>query len=70
MSGISSGQSGKPPGDPPTEFSDDGAPELDDATQAQLGRVLAKYSNELVNQPIPDIFLSLLAELEAKERGQ
>lgn len=47
---------------------DEGVPELDQAIQERLGRILAAYSQELVTQPVPDIFLSLLAKLEAKER--
>jgi len=42
-------------------------PELDEQSQAQLGAVLARYGDALVIQPVPDIFFSLLAKLEAKE---
>jgi hypothetical protein len=41
---------------------------LDDQTQLQLGRILNRYSQDLINQPIPDSFLALLAKLEARER--
>ncbi|HXY58196.1 MAG TPA: NepR family anti-sigma factor [Methylocystis sp.] len=43
-------------------------PALDASTQLQLGRILSQYSQDLINQPVPDIFLALLAKLEARER--
>lgn len=43
-------------------------PALDAKTQLQLGRILSQYSQDLISQPIPDIFLALLAKLEARER--
>jgi hypothetical protein len=58
------------PGDQAAREANELLPELDAATQEKLGKVLARYSNELVSQPVPDIFLSLLAKLAAKERGE
>ena len=43
--------------------------ELDEAIQERLGRPLARCADELVLQPMPDVFLLLLAKIEAKERG-
>ncbi|HYA79755.1 MAG TPA: NepR family anti-sigma factor [Methylocystis sp.] len=43
-------------------------PALDASTQLELGRILGQYSQDLINQPIPDILLTLLAKLEARER--
>jgi hypothetical protein len=45
-------------------------PEIDEATQERLGRLLARDADQLVRQPMPDVFLSLLAKLEAKEQGE
>jgi hypothetical protein len=44
-------------------------PELDSKIQLLLGRALQCHYDDLVNAPIPDRFLVLLAELESKERG-
>jgi hypothetical protein len=44
-------------------------PELDAKIQVLLGRALQCHYDDLVNAPIPDRFLVLLAQLEAKERG-
>lgn len=44
-------------------------PELDTKIQVLLGRALQCHYDDLVNAPIPDRFLVLLAQLEAKERG-
>lgn len=43
--------------------------ELDPGIQDALGRALKAHYDDLVNAPIPDRFLVLLAELEAKERS-
>ena len=45
-------------------------PLLDAETQMRLGRVLEDYCQEIIREPVPDIFLSLLARLEAKERQE
>jgi hypothetical protein len=45
-----------------------GAVELDAKIQEALGRALKAHYDDLVSAPIPDRFLVLLAELEAKER--
>jgi hypothetical protein len=46
----------------------DGVFELDPKIQDALGRALKAHYDDLVSAPIPDRFLVLLAELEAKER--
>jgi len=45
-------------------------PEFDEATQQRLGRLLARSAELFVRLPIPDVFLLLLARMEAKERGE
>jgi hypothetical protein len=42
-------------------------PVLDAKIQEQLGLALSQYTKELLDQPIPESFLALLAELEARE---
>ena len=42
-------------------------PALDQKVQDAIGRSLKAHYDDLVNAPIPDKFLALLAELEAKE---
>ena len=69
MGGRHLDQAQKPPHPLGLEAQDEKTPELDEATQERLGRVLARYADELVRQPIPDEFLSLLAKLEVKERS-
>jgi hypothetical protein len=41
---------------------------LEPHIQEQLGRVLRTFCDDLINQPIPDKFVVLLAKLEAKQR--
>jgi hypothetical protein len=41
---------------------------LEPHIQEQLGRVLRSFCDDLVQQPIPDKFVVLLARLEAKQR--
>jgi hypothetical protein len=41
---------------------------LEPHIQEQLGRVLRSFCDDLVQQPIPDKFVMLLAQLEAKQR--
>jgi hypothetical protein len=41
---------------------------LNPRIQEELGKALRTFSQDIVNQPIPDRFLALLAQLEAKER--
>jgi hypothetical protein len=41
---------------------------LEPHIQEQLGRVLRSFCDDLVQQPIPDKFVVLLAQLEAKQR--
>ncbi len=43
-------------------------PVLDRRVQDAIGRSLKAHYDDLVNAPIPDRFLVLLAQLEAKER--
>jgi Anti-sigma factor NepR len=45
------------------------AAELDPKIQAAIGRAVKAHYDDLVNAPIPDRLLALLAELEAKEQG-
>ncbi|MCX7341614.1 MAG: NepR family anti-sigma factor [Hyphomicrobiales bacterium] len=42
-------------------------PELDSKVQIALGRALQAHYNDLISAPMPDRFLVLLAELEARE---
>ena len=42
---------------------------LDVKIQQSIGRSLKAHYDDLVNAPVPDRFLVLLAELEAKERA-
>lgn len=44
--------------------------ELDPKVQVALGEALQAHYDDLVKSPIPDRFLVLLAELEAKERRE
>lgn len=46
----------------------DPAPALDAAIQDAIGKALHAYCADIVAAPIPDKFLALLAQLEAKER--
>lgn len=41
---------------------------LEPHIQEQLGRVLRSFCDDLIQQPIPDKFVVLLAQLEAKQR--
>jgi hypothetical protein len=41
---------------------------LEPHIQEQLGRVLRAFCDDLIHQPIPDKFVVLLAQLEAKQR--
>jgi hypothetical protein len=43
------------------------SPVLDSKVQAELGHQLSLYYSSLVNQPIPDVFISLLAKLDKRE---
>jgi hypothetical protein len=43
-------------------------PVLDQRIQDMIGRSLKAHYDDLINAPIPDKFLVLLAQLEAKER--
>ncbi len=42
-------------------------PTLDQKVQDAIGRSLKAHYDDLVNAPVPDRLLALLAELEAKE---
>lgn len=49
---------------------DDGAnPALDPKVQESIGRSLKAHYDDIVNAPVPDKFLVLLAQLEATELG-
>lgn len=43
---------------------------LDQRIQAQIGHQLASFYRELVNQPIPQNFIDLLAKLDRQEDGK
>lgn len=43
--------------------------ELDQRVQEILGRSLKAHFDDIVSSPMPDRFLVLLSELEAKESG-
>jgi hypothetical protein len=45
-------------------------PELDEATQLRLGGFLAGCVDQLVREPMPDVFLHLIARMEAKGAGR
>lgn len=47
---------------------DDDLPQLDPKVQGAIGRALQAHYDEITNAPLPDRFLALLAELEAKEQ--
>ncbi len=49
--------------------SNDRKPILDRPTQAKLGKTFHEYCKSLVEQPLPQEFISLLAEIEAQERA-
>ena len=55
-----------------TDCADSDAPNviLDAKIQAQLGRELSVYYNDLVKQPVPDTFINLLKQLDKSERGE
>jgi hypothetical protein len=48
---------------------DDSEAVLDPRVQESIGRSLKAHYDDLINAPIPDRFLVLLAQLEAKEHG-
>ncbi len=49
---------------------DDDAVEVQPAVEAMIGQHLKAHYDDLVNAPVPDTILLLLAQLEAKELGQ
>lgn len=54
-----------------SESSDDASSVvLDERVQAQIGRQLSTFYRELVNQPIPQNFMDLLARLDRQEDGK
>ena len=54
--------------DPVTSEEEQDQPELDPRIQSAIGRALQAHYDDLIREPIPDRFLVLLAELEAKEQ--
>jgi hypothetical protein len=54
------------PGEDPVDAMDGAI--LEPHIQEQLGRVLRSFCDDLIQQPIPDKFVVLLAQLEAKQR--
>lgn len=61
------------PGDVSRRFAvadgDDPGPTLDPRIQELIGRSLQAHFDDLSQAPVPDKFLALLAQLEAKEKG-
>jgi len=54
--------------DTPCDMSEpDAPPELGSKVQIALGRALQQHYDDLISAPVPDRFLVLLAELEARE---
>lgn len=60
-------QSGRAASDKAAEEPEDGV-YLDPKIQEQLGRAFRSYCDDLLRQPIPDKFVVLLAQLEARQR--
>jgi hypothetical protein len=56
----------KPPGDGQIEEVESAC--LEPHIQEQLGRVFRSFCDDLIQQPIPDKFVVLLARLEARQR--
>lgn len=56
------------PGRPEAGFARDHVAALDPIIQDQLGKVFRSFCDDLVQQPMPDKLLVLLARLEAKQR--
>jgi len=56
------------PGRPEVGLSGAHIPALDPKIQDQLGKVFRSFCDDLVQQPMPDKLLVLLARLEAKQR--
>jgi hypothetical protein len=44
-------------------------PILDEMLQKKLGEAIQAHYDDIVKAPVPDRFLALLAELEAKEQS-
>jgi hypothetical protein len=63
-----------PPPDRPRSVTDrnsDRKPAMLDRTvQAQIGRMLREHFADVAGEPVPDRFVALLAELEAKEASR
>jgi len=70
MSGSDPDRSQKSPPPAGPQGVETSPPELDEAAQRRLGGFLARRADELVHEPMPDVFLRLLARMEAKERGE
>jgi hypothetical protein len=60
-------EKGRGDGQPP-KASGKTAPQLDARIQDAIGRSLQAHYDDLLKEPVPDRFLALLAELEAKEQ--
>ena len=43
---------------------------LDRTVQAQIGRMLREHFSGVAGEPVPERFVALLAELEAKEASR
>jgi Anti-sigma factor NepR len=53
-----------------TQAPDEPAAILDERIQTQIGQQLSSFYKELVNQPIPQNFIDLLAKLDRQEDGK
>jgi hypothetical protein len=52
-----------------SEMADDAAIVLDPKSQDLIGRALKAHFDDLTTSPLPDRFMALLAELEAKDKS-
>ncbi|MCA0425194.1 MAG: hypothetical protein LCH61_18080 [Proteobacteria bacterium] len=59
----------KPPTKGPVSNAASDTPALDATVQDRLGDMLKQHFDDLLSAPVPDQFLVLLAELEAKEQA-
>lgn len=59
----------KKPGPDPVDVVAEPAGQIDAVIQGKLGAMLKQHYDDLISAPIPDQFLVLLAELEAKEKA-
>jgi hypothetical protein len=53
-----------------SESAEDAAIALDPKSQDLIGRALKAHFDDLTTSPLPDRFMALLAELEAKDKSR